>query len=145
MAVNKNREISKLPWCTDGCASVAFLRILCGWMQKVAYRFQAATVELNMSIHLPVLNSSGLFSIKEMKQWCLYMLITSSSLSDAEVEHCECFYIYHREQVTVVWWITSHINLSSHLLFALLSGLILSLFDLQQFHHQMPRMPTCTS
>lgn len=110
MAVNKNREISKLPWCTDGCASVAFLRILCGWMQKVAYRFQAATVELNMSIHLPVLNSSGLFSIKEMKLWRLYMLITSSSLSDAEVEHCECFCIYHREQVTAVWWIRSHIH-----------------------------------
>lgn len=39
----------------------------------------------------------------------------------------------------------THVDLSFHLSFSLWSGLILSLFDLQRFPHQMPRMPTCTS
>lgn len=90
----------------------------------------------------------GIFFIEEMQHWLPHSLITSSSLSDAEAEHCcKCFIcgIIQSAGNTCFWlmWVILIYPLTYLLVF--LSGLIFSLFDLQQFPHQMPRMPTCIS
>lgn len=105
------------------------LHSVCGWMQEVAYHFQAATVELNV------------YSSPKEMHWCLHNLITFS---------------YWRSTLLLYF---CGLNPQTHiagnsgflpwiiLIYPFLVNCLdlLSLFDLQQFPHQMPRMPTCTS